>query len=483
MSSEVPLTVAHAAEALRAGTISSVRLTEALLARIAADNERLGAFVAVTGESALKAAEAADADFAAGVDRGPLQGVPMVVKDIIATEDAPTAANSLVLDPEWGKGMDAPVVARLRAAGTVLLGKSTTSEFALGLPDEQKPFPIPRNPWNLAHTPAGSSSGTGIAVAAGLALGGLGTDTGGSVRSPAALNGHTGLKVTFGRVPKNGVVPLAHTLDSVGPMARSAADCALMLEVMAGYSAGDRFAAPVPVPRYRDALTGDLRGRRVGVPMPYFFDSDAVSEEVRAAVGAALGRLAEAGARVEEMVVPHAEEAKDANHVTLVAEAYAYHRGNLVHRWADYGRNTRRTLARGALLTSADYAQAQRFRSYFRRTVAELLTRYDVLVTPTWPTPAPRSDELSPEQQLLGVSFTGPWNLAGLPAAAVPCGFSSSGLPLSMQVIGQPFAEARVLQVADAYQRLTDWHLRVPPVEGQGCGGRNAGRAWGSGSS
>lgn len=464
MPRDLPLTVKDAAAALRTGSVSSVQLTEGFLNRISVLNESLGAFVAVSGESALKAAEAADSDFAAGVDRGPLQGIPLAVKDIIATDDAPTTANSRVLDPEWGKGVDAPVVARLRSAGTVLLGKTTTSEFAIGLPDPDKGFPIPRNPWNLDHTPAGSSSGTGITVAAGLALGGLGTDTGGSVHGPAAQNGHTGLKVTFGRVPKNGVAPLGYTLDSVGPMARSAYDCAIMLEVMAGYDSGDSYAARVPVPKYSELLTGDLRGLRVGVPRPYFYDSPEVTDEVRAAVLAALDILKTGGAQMTDVEVPYAEQAKNANHVTLVAEAYSFHRNNLVNRWNDYGRYTRRALVRGAFLTAADYTQAQRFRSFFRRALAQLFASYDVLITPTWPSPAPRSDEISPERQLRSVSFTGPWNLAGLPALAVPCGFSSSGLPLSMQIIGKPFAEGALLMVADAYQRQTDWHLRVPPV-------------------
>jgi len=464
MPQDLPLTVKDAAAALRSGSVSSVQLTEGFLNRISLLNESLGAFVAVTGESALKAAQAADSDFAAGVDRGPLQGIPLAVKDIIATEDAPTTANSRVLDPEWGKGVDAPVVARLRSAGTVLLGKTTTSEFAIGLPDPDKGFPIPRNPWNLDHTPAGSSSGTGITVAAGLALGGLGTDTGGSVRGPAAQNGHTGLKVTFGRVPKNGVAPLGYTLDSVGPMARSAYDCAIMLEVMAGYDSGDSYAAQVPVPKYSELLTGDLQGLRVGVPMPYFYDSPEVTDEVRTAVFAALDVLKTGGAEMSDVEVPYAEQAKNANHVTLVAEAYSFHRNNMVNRWNDYGRFTRRALVRGAFLTAADYTQAQRFRSFFRRELAQLFASYDVLITPTWPSPAPRSDEMSPERQLRSVSFTGPWNLAGLPALAVPCGFSSSGLPLSMQIIGKPFAEGALLAVADAYQRQTDWHLKVPPV-------------------
>lgn len=465
MPRDLPPTIKDAAAALRAGTVSSVQLTTEYLGRIASLNETLGAFVAVSGETALSAAEAADRELAHGVDHGPLHGIPLAVKDIISTSEAPTTANSRVLDPDWGGRVDAPVVARLRAAGSVILGKTTTSEFACGLPDPDKGFLIPHNPWNLAHSPAGSSSGTGIAVAAGLALGGLGTDTGGSVRGPASFNGHTGLKVTFGRVPKNGVVPLGYTLDSIGPMARSAYDCAVMLEVMAGYDPGDAHAARVPVPPYSEMLTGDLQGLRIGVPIPYFFDAPDVTDEVKAAVFSALGVLETLGAGTTETVVPYAAQAKDANQITMTGEAYAYHRDNLVNRWTDYGQYTRRTLVRGAFYTAGDYAQAQRFRAFFRRAVAGLLTSYDVLIMPTSPAPAPRADEMSPEKQLRSASFTSPWNLAGLPAAAVPCGFSADGLPLSMQVVGRPFAEGTVLKVADAYQRKTDWHLQVPELQ------------------
>jgi aspartyl-tRNA(Asn)/glutamyl-tRNA(Gln) amidotransferase subunit A len=460
----LPTTIREAAADLRAGRHTAVGLTAALLERTKSLNPTLGAFVTVTAEHALEAAAAADRDFAAGVDRGPLQGIPLAVKDIIATRDAPTTANSRVLDPAWGAGVDAPVVERLREAGSVIIGKATTSEFACGLPDPDKGFAVPRNPWNIEHSAGGSSSGTGVAIAAGLVLGGLGTDTGGSVRFPAALNGHTGLKVTFGRVPKNGVVPLAYTLDSVGPMARSAEDCALLLEAIAGHHEGDRYCVDIGVPRYSTLLTGNVDGIRIGAPMPYFFDDEGLDDEVRAAVLAAIDVLGDAGAAIEETVVPHAREAKVANTITMGAEAFAYHRDDLATRWSDYGRHTRMTLGRAALFSAADYAQAQRFRSYFMREVAELFESYDVLVTPAWPSPARRIDAMASEDMVVGPSFSGPWNLAGLPAAAVPCGFSTDGLPLSMQIVAKPFAEDIVLLVADAYQRVTDWHLRTPPI-------------------
>ncbi|MFV0309938.1 MAG: amidase [Desertimonas sp.] len=461
----LPMTIAHASAALRDGSLTSSALTEGILARVDLLDSQLGAYVCTGPASALAAAARADADFAAGIDRGPLQGIPLAIKDIIATADAPTTANSRVLTPEWGAGADAPVSARLRAAGAVFVGKATTSEFALGAPDPTKGFPIPRNPWDLGRTAGGSSSGTGIAVAAGLALGGLGTDTGGSVRFPAAMNGHTGLKVTFGRVPKSGVVPLGYSLDSVGPMARSAYDCALLLQVMAGHDPTDADAATAPVDAdYTATLDGSVEGMALGIPKPYFFDADGLDPEVRDGVLAAIDVLAGVGAAVTDTAVPYGDEAKNANMLTLVGEAYAYHRNNMVERWSDYGQFTRPGLARGALYSAADYAQAQRFRTWFRREVAALLRTYDVLITPTWATPTFPLSEMLPERMILSPGFTPQWNLTGLPAVAVPCGFSSDGLPLSMQIIGRPFAEATVLKVADAYQRLTDWHLRVPPI-------------------
>ncbi|HEY0688885.1 MAG TPA: amidase [Kribbella sp.] len=458
-------TIKDAAAALRDGSLTSTALTQEILDRTTALNPALGAYVEITAEAALEQAGAADAALASGDDRGPLQGIPLAIKDIIAMKGAPTTANSRVLAPDWGVGTDAPVVARLRDAGAVFVGKSTTSEFAIGLPDATKGFLVPHNPWNVEHTPAGSSSGTGIAVSAGLALGGLGTDTGGSVRSPAAVNGHTGLKVTFGRVPKSGVVPLGFSLDSIGPMARSAWDCAALLEVMAGYDPSDPNAAHEPVPAYTELLDGSVEGLRIALPIPYFFDHEQLDPQVHDAVLSAVKQLVGLGAASTEVELANAAQAKDANQIILVAEAYAYHRNNLVNRWADYGAFTRPTLARGAFYTAGDVAQAQRFRMQFSRQVAALFENYDVIITPSAPAPAEVAAELSPSKRLHVVSYTGHWNLTGLPAVAIPVGFSASGLPLSMQIIGKPFAEATVLKVADALQRVTDWHLAVPPVD------------------
>lgn len=458
------LTIKEAAAALRSGQFTSVQLTETLLERIEHLNGQLGAFITVTGESALAAARQADADLQAGTDKGPLQGIPIGVKDIIATREAPTTANSHILDRSWGAGWDAPVVERLRAAGSVVMGKTVTSEFACGSPDPDNGFPIPRNPWNLAHSAAGSSAGSGIAVAAGLVLGALGTDTGGSVRAPAAANGHTGLKVTFGRVPKFGCVPLGYSLDSIGPMARTAWDCAALLGRMAGYDARDTTSADEAVPDYTAALTGHVEGLRIGVPSPYFFDAPELDAEVKRAVLEAIDVLKNAGAVVRELTIPHADVAASATNLVWACEAFAYHRDDLRDRWNEYGRYTRPLLARGALYSGGDYNQAQRVRSYFQKAVARIMSDVDVLITPTTTTPAEKAGDVDMTKRLLGVSFMGMWNLIGLPALALPCGFSSTGLPLSMQIVGKPFDEATLLRLGDAYQRATDWQLRVPPI-------------------
>jgi aspartyl-tRNA(Asn)/glutamyl-tRNA(Gln) amidotransferase subunit A len=441
------LTITDAARALDAGSATSTSLTAACLRRISAGSA-LGAFVTVTEESAMAAAEAADRDLAAGRRRGALHGIPVAIKDVFATRDAPTWANSRAIEPGWGAGVDADAVARLRAAGAILVGKTTTNEFACGRPDETKGFPTPRNPWNLNHTPDGSSSGSGIAVAAGFALGALGTDTGGSVRGPAAANGITGLKPTFGTVSRHGVVPLSDTLDTVGVMARSARDCALLLGVLTG--------AEAPPPRVPGAA-------RIGVVGSGYFGPDGWEPEAAAAVDAFVLALRDSGADVSVVRVPHAGLAADANDIIIAAEAFARHRERLRDRWFDYGVHTRRFLVSGAFVGAAEYLAAQRFRAAFRAEMAALFRDIDVLVTPSSAAPARRLDaEAVPPTE--DRNFDAPWNLVGLPAAAVPCGFHPSGLPLSVQVVGRPHADYDLLAVVDAFQALTDWHLRLPPA-------------------
>jgi aspartyl-tRNA(Asn)/glutamyl-tRNA(Gln) amidotransferase subunit A len=457
------MTIVEAAEWLRSGKITSVALTTALLKKAHATQNTISAFNTIADEAALTAAAQADADFAAGVDKGPLQGIPIGVKDIIATRDAPTTANSPNMDLAWGEGRDATVVTKLRAAGAVIMGKLGLHEYATGWPDPATGFRIPKNPWDLERSPGGSSSGTGAAVAAGLILGGLGTDTGGSVRGPAAYCGISGLKQTFGRVSKYGCVPLGYSLDHIGPMARSARDCAIMLQVMAGYDPQDTTSVDTPVPDMLGLMDGSLAGVRVGVPREYFFTLPSLNAEVKATVETAIAQMEDAGATIVEVSLPHAELAYIAGRITSSCEAYAYHLPDFQTQPEKYGKYARRSIMFATLFTGSDYVQAQRLRSLWKAECAAVLgPQADVLVMPTMTDVAPTFAGYDVQAQRLSPGFTPPWNVSGLPAFSIPCGFSGDGMPIGMQVVGQAFAEPMVFKVADAYQQLTDWHLRAP---------------------
>lgn len=452
----MPLTLTEAAAALRDGTATSAALTEAALAAADRHDEEMGGFLSRFPGRSRAAAERADAELAAGTDRGPLHGIPFVVKDIIAAAEGPTTAQSLILDSAWGEAVgDAVVVRRLREAGAVIVGKTSTMEFAIGLPDAAKPFPVPRNPWDLARWPGGSSSGTASTVSTGMAFAGLGTDTAGSIRIPAAFCGVTGLKPTFGRVPKSGCVPFGYTLDHIGPMARSAVDCAAVLEVVAGHHPSDPYSADVPAEPWSQALTGDLSGVRIGVDALGFDDE---------AFPAAVEVLREAGAAVAPVQVPMYAEMSAVNVVVMLSEALAYHLGDLRTRWSDYGRSTRMLLGGGLAFTGADYVQAQRVRRVGRRALAELFQTVDAVVTPTVAGEAPLLDGADDPMELFKDVHTGYWNPAGNPVIAAPIGFGPNGLPLSMQIATRPFDETLALRAADAFQRRTAHHLRLPAL-------------------
>jgi aspartyl-tRNA(Asn)/glutamyl-tRNA(Gln) amidotransferase subunit A len=463
------LTITDAAAALRAREVSSVELTQEAIARADALDGTLGVYLARFDEPALAAAQAADADFAAGVDRGPLQGIPVGVKDILAMSEGPTTAQSLVLDAAWGEGRDAVVVQRLKAAGAVITGKLSTMEFAIGMPDFDKPFPIPRNPWDTETWPGGSSSGTGAAVAAGLILGGIGTDTAGSIRIPAAFCGVSGLMPTYGRVPGAGCVPLGFSLDHIGPLARSARDCGAMLATFAGDDPRCLYATADGVDDWLgglDAAGGSLAGLRVGVERANHFGDPADDPAARPAFEAAVAVLEELGATVVEVEIPHYGETAAAQWVTMVCEALAYHRDDLAARWEDYFAATRSMVSLGALFTAGDYVQAQRVRRVAQRDVATLLAGVDVIVTPTATAPGPSYAALAELDvtELMGTIRTPYWDAVGNPVLVVPMGFTRGGLPLSLQLAGRPFEEGVLVRVGDAYQRATDWHLRVPPL-------------------
>jgi len=458
----LPRTIVEAGEWLRTGRITSVELTDALLTRAAATQDTLGAFNTIIDEPARAAARQADAELASGTDRGPLHGIPIGIKDIIATVDAPTTANSRVMDPAWGAGRDATVVTRLRAAGAIILGKLALSEYAIGFPDPDTGFRIPKNPWDLERWPGGSSSGTGTAVAAGLVLGGLGTDTGGSIRGPAGYCGIVGIKPTFGLVSKEGCVPLGYSLDNIGPMTRTVADCALMLHVMAGYDPKDECSVDLPVPTMLPAVGSSLAGMRIGVQREYFFDIPELDSEVKAAVLQAIETMRGAGATIVDVAIPHAHLARNAQRVIMFGEAYAYHEPDLQTRPELYGKYTRQQLRQGAFYSAADYVQAQRVRTLIKAETIQALSTVDVLITPTQLGVAPTFAGYDFDALLMQPTYTGIWNLTGSPAMSICCGFSAGGLPIGMQLVGKAFDEPTLFNVGDAYQAITEWHLAVP---------------------
>jgi aspartyl-tRNA(Asn)/glutamyl-tRNA(Gln) amidotransferase subunit A len=462
--SNLPRTIVEAGAWLRDGRITCTELTEGLLDRAEAAQESLGAFITIARDSALAAARTVDDDRKLGIDRGPLHGVPIGVKDIIATIDAPTTANSRVLDRAWGAGRDAGVMLRLREAGAIMLGKLVLNEFATGFPDPDTGFPIPKNPWDTSRFPGGSSSGTGVAVAAGLILGGLGTDTGGSIRGPSSFCGITGLKPTFGLVSKAGCVPLGYSLDNIGPMTHTVRDCALMLQVMAGFDPNDECSVDLPVKDMLARLDGSLAGVKIGVPYQHFFDVSELNPEVKSTVLAAIDVMKAAGATVVDVEIPHADLGRHAQRVIMHAEAFAYHEPDLQTRPELYGKYTRQNIRQGAMYTAADFVHANRVRGLVKAEAFAALADVDVLITPTSVNTAPTYAGYSFERQNRQVGFTNLWNLTGFPAMSICCGFSSDGvkLPIGMQIIGKPFDEPTVFKVGDAFQGLTEWHLAIP---------------------
>lgn len=459
-------TITEAAAALRAGQTTSVALAREAIAVADAHDEAVGTFIVRYNQQALEAAEAADAAFAAGVDKGPLQGIPLGVKDIITTREGPSTAQSLVLDPQWGLDLgDAVVVSRLREAGALIMGKLTTCEFAIGMPDFERPFPIPRNPWNLDYWPGGSSSGSGSGVASGMVLGALGTDTGGSIRIPASYCGVSGLMPTFGRVPKSGCAPLGYSLDHIGPLTRTARDAALMLSVLAGADSSDPCTVEVPVPDYLTGLSGDLSGLRIGVQRLEQYAGDDEDPALARCFADAVGALAAAGADVVEIDLPFYGELTGACFLILVAEAVAYHMPDLQSRWVDYAPGTRKMLGMAFSLSAADFVQAQRARRVGQRAVTALFNDVDLIVTPTTSGVATRLDGLDRVlSEGLRSIHTPYWDSTGNPVISIPMGFGTDDMPLGLQIAGRAFDEANVLRAADAFQQRSDWHLRKPDL-------------------
>ncbi len=481
------LTIGELGARYRRGEATPSQAAAEYLDRIAALDGRVKAYLTVTREGALAEAAEADARFAAGRPLSPLDGVPVAVKDLLCTRGVRTTCGSRILET-FVPPYDATVVARLRAAGAVLLGKLNMDEFAMGSSTEHSAFFPTRNPWDLARVPGGSSGGSAAAVAAGLAGATLGSDTGGSIRQPAAFCGTVGLKPTYGRVSRHGLVAFASSLDQIGPFATTVADAALLLGVIAGADPLDATSVDVPVPDYAAALAGGVRGLRLGIPEEYFIEG--LDPEVAAAVEAAVETLRGLGATTERLSLPHTRYGLPAYYLIAPAEAssnLARYDGvkyglrapggrDLIDmygrtRAAGFGAEVQRRIMLGTYALSAGYydayyGRAQRVRTLVRRDFQHAFERVDALVAPTTPGVAFRLGERSdPLQMYLNDILTIPVNLAGLPGMSVPAGFTRAGLPIGLQVIGRAFDEPTVLRIAHAYQQATGWHLRRPALE------------------
>jgi aspartyl-tRNA(Asn)/glutamyl-tRNA(Gln) amidotransferase subunit A len=456
-------TIGELAPRLRRKEISPVELTDAVLDRIAALDGKLKAYITVTRDEARNAAKAAELAILAGNYLGPLHGIPIALKDLYYTRGVKTTAGSKILEgfvPDY----DAAVVERLKAAGAVIVGKVNTHEFAMNTWT-----PPTRNPWDTDRIPGGSSGGSGAAVAASECIAATGTDTGGSIRIPAAFCGIVGLKPTFGRVSRHGIVPLAWSCDHAGPMTKTVADAALMLRVMAGYDARDPATVKTPVPNYSRALTGEVKGLRVGMPRNYFFTS--VDADVDAAVKAAVKALEGLGASVREVSFPNLASIPVVHACIVLTEAATYHEKWLRTRPDDYQPDVRFSLEWGKLFMGIDYVQAQRVRELIRQDFAEALQHVEVIVAPTVPVAAPKvgEDPVTIGQNKEGlvaatIRFNRPANHTGLPAISVPCGFTPGGLPIGLQLIGHAFDEATVLRAAHAYEANSTWHTKRAPL-------------------
>lgn len=479
------LTLAEALARLRAGAITARALTEAHLARIRALQPHLHAFLIVTEEQALTAADEADRRRAAG-DDAPLLGIPLAIKDVLMTRGIPTTAGSRILEgfiPPY----TATAVQRLLDAGAVLLGKTNTDEFAMGSSTENSGYGVTRNPWDLSRVPGGSSGGSAAAVAARMATGALGTDTGGSVRQPAAFCGVSALKPSYGRVSRYGLIAFASSLDQIGVFGRTVHDLAILLGVIAGHDPRDSTSVNAPVPDYTAALTGDIRGLRIGVPREYFVEG--IQPDVEQAVRAAIEQLAALGAEICEISLPHTEYALPVYYLIAPSEASANLarfdgiryglRRSAGSMWATYkatrgqgfGAEVKRRIMLGTYALSAGYydayyLKAQKVRTLIRQDFDQAFAHVNVIVAPTAPTTAFRIGEKAddPLEMYLSDIFTLSASLAGIVGAVVPCGFDRDRLPIGLQIIGPAFDEPTVLRVADAYQRTTDWHTHQPPL-------------------
>lgn len=458
------MSAAAAASAIAARKLSPVELTRALLDRIARLDPKLNAFIRLDADAAMQAAKAAEQEIAAGRPRGPLHGVPVGIKDIIDVAGLPTTCHSKILIDNIAAA-DAVCVSRLRGAGAIVLGKLATHEFAIGGPSFDLPWPPARNPWNVAHHPGGSSSGSGAGVAAGLFPLALGSDTGGSVRNPASACGIVGLKPTYGLVSRRGVFPLSFTLDHVGPLTRTVTDNALVLATIAGHDPLDPGSAAAPADHYAAGLERGVRGLRIGF-VRHFHETDLpAAPEVAAGLENVAATLKDLGAKLRDIRLPTLGEFAAVNRIILQGEAWAIHAPWLRERPGDYGRLARRRLLPGAFLTAGDYVQANRRRREMIAAVDETLREVDVLLCASAMDPPSRIEDAEATERTYPRQARTPFNVTGHPALAMMAGLSSDGLPLSVQFVGRNFAEATLFQVARAWERAAGTDAKHPPLD------------------
>jgi aspartyl-tRNA(Asn)/glutamyl-tRNA(Gln) amidotransferase subunit A len=461
--SALPATIAEAARLVAARAVSPVELARAALARAEALQPVLHAFIRLTPELALRQAQAAEARQMSGTLRGPLDGIPVAHKDIYETAGIATTAHSRVLEHHV-PARDAAAVERWNAAGAVMLGKLATHEFAWGGPSFDLPWPPARNPWDPSRFTAGSSSGTGAAVAAGIVLGGTGSDTGGSIRGPAALCGIAGMKPSFGLVSRRGVIPLAPSLDTVGPMARTSEDCALLLQPLLGHDPEDPSSLDRAVPDVLSGLGDGVAGLRVGV-IRHFHERDVrASDAVAAGVEHVAAVFASLGATVRGAVLPPLYDFNAAGWLVMAGESTAVHEAWLRTRFRDYGEILRERMVLCSLVSAADYLAAQRRRRDLAAAIADAMREHDLLICATAPAEAPPIEAVPKFAGIETLNLTYPFNLSGQPAMTVCAGFGAGDLPVGVQIAGRPFEDALVLRAGHAFEQATGWHRRRPPV-------------------
>jgi len=457
------LTIAEAARLIEKRELSPVELVDSRLDRIARLDGKLNSFIRVLGDEARRDARAAEAEIAGGKYRGPMHGIPIGLKDIYETAGVATTGHSKVMQDHVPKA-DAYSVKRLRDAGAIVMGKLATHEFALGGPSFDLPWPPARNPWDVSRFTGGSSSGTGASVAAGLVLGGTGSDTGGSIRGPAAYCGLAGIKPTYGLISRMGILPLAFSLDHAGPLAWTAEDNAIMLQAMAGHDPADPASANRPIPDYRAALGRDVKGLRIGLVRHFYERDNEANTATRAAIAAAAQAFEGLGCRVSELTLSPLADWAACGMAIMQPEAYAIHEHHLRTRFTDYGEMFRDRMALAGLVTGADYVQALRRRRELVDELDRAMADLDLVMTAAAPTEAPPIDSVPKFAILERPSLTIAFNVTGSPAMSVRCGFTDTGLPLSFQIVGKRFDDATVLRAADAYEQATPWRARRPQL-------------------